>query len=744
MTKTKLTLAIALALSAPFASAANTSSALPELPTNFDFTVGAVDGTIHSQIGSQQTTDLADGLAAGKTGIVYGGSPSGANSNIFLGALSNQKEVTNNGTIWVVSNPSAKYAVGMQNTYNVAATMINNGTIYVQGTSQDQSKAMGADSGSSIINQGQIFVDNGSGMYFSSDNNPATAKKMENNGTITVYKGAGMNFSKSGNGQNVTIANNKVINVVGNSTSTYGMYLVLATNTSMTNAGTISVEGKGTGIKVGGQDNTLTNSGTINANGNVAIDASSAKQFKLNLEGNSSIVGDIKLHETAELTATDLAKNEILSLTNDKLDKLTLDNSAITIGGEGTLTTNESHFDNGSAIHVTGNRAINAGAVTGDAVYYFDHTASEGALLTAKKANDETTMTVNFDKTITDQLDGAQDASELVGDQIDFDGEMTARFEEGDLNGETIVQTDDKGNVVSSKSEVNTKLDAMVSSTTMAALAWRHEMNDVNKRMGELRDQPGEIGSWVRIYGSKMSYGDQNVTAKNTSIQIGADKAIGDWKVGAAFSYTDGTATADNGSGDNKTYAIAAYGSWFANNGLFVDLIAKYARLNQDFQFGNMAGGTDNDAFSVSAETGWHFALNDIAFIEPQAEITYGRIKGDNFHTSNGLSISQDDMDSLVGRLGVRTGFNFAENRGNLYARASVLYDFQGELETVASNGMKSRTFKEDLGGAWCEFGIGGNFRLTPASNIYVDLERTNGGEVVEDWRYNVGFRHVF
>lgn len=39
---------------------------------------------------------------------------------------------------------------------------------------------------------------------------------------------------------------------------------------------------------------------------------------------------------------------------------------------------------------------------------------------------------------------------------------------------------------------------------------------------------------------------------------------------------------------------------------------------------------------------------------------------------------------------------------------------------------------------------IGAIFRLTDASNVYVDLERTNGGEVVENWWWNVGFRTEF
>lgn len=50
----------------------------------------------------------------------------------------------------------------------------------------------------------------------------------------------------------------------------------------------------------------------------------------------------------------------------------------------------------------------------------------------------------------------------------------------------------------------------------------------------------------------------------------------------------------------------------------------------------------------------------------------------------------------------------------------------------------------EDLGDTWVEFGIGANFNWTPNTYTYVDLERTNGGEVKENWRWNIGLRHVF
>lgn len=294
----------------------------------------------------------------------------------------------------------------------------------------------------------------------------------------------------------------------------------------------------------------------------------------------------------------------------------------------------------------------------------------------------------------------------------------------------------------------NTRLDAYGSVAALSIMQWRHEMNDLTKRMGELRTSPEGIGSWARIYGSEQEYGSQNLTAKNTSVQIGADTDVGNgWKVGAAFTYTDGSADYDLGDADNKAYGLGVYGTWMADNGQFVDLIAKYSRLDTDFNLEGMSGSFDNNAFSVSAEYGWHLRLGEFGFFEPQAGVTYGYIQGDKFHTSNGVEIDQDDFESLIGRIGFRTGFHFPKDKGLIYARVSGLHDFKGDFDSTATL-MSDRSIYdnigEDLGDTWVEFGIGANFNWTPNTYTYVDLERTNGGEVKENWRWNIGLRHVF
>ena len=322
----------------------------------------------------------------------------------------------------------------------------------------------------------------------------------------------------------------------------------------------------------------------------------------------------------------------------------------------------------------------------------------------------------------------------------DDKGHFEYEIGEGDLFG--AITGDSTGAYHQEKNEKLTGLGAV---TALSALTLRHEMNSLTKRMGELRDAPAGVGAWARAYGSEMEYGDQSVKAKNNSVQVGSDYTLGDWKVGAAFTYTDGESSYDKGSADNKGYGVAIYGTWFVPCGAYVDLMAKYNRLDNDFALNGMNGSYDSSAYGVSAETGYRFNFMDGGvFVEPQVGLAYSRMTGERFLASNGVTIDQDDYDSFIGRFGVRTGFKFPKDKGTIYARVSGVYDFEGAMNATASKGTSTNKFEEDLGGSWLEMGVGANFNWTKNTYTYIDFERTNGGDVKENYRWNVGVRHNF
>ena len=373
----------------------------------------------------------------------------------------------------------------------------------------------------------------------------------------------------------------------------------------------------------------------------------------------------------------------------------------------------------------------------------------------AADAANATAFTIAYQGITADDIVNAEEAMQALDDVVNVDNSATIIqkkvIAEGDINGAITQVTDTQGEVIEEvKQEVNQKLDGYSSIAALSAVQWRHENDTLQKRMGELRDSEGAIGAWARVYGSEQEYGAQSVTAKNTTVQVGADYDIGSgFKLGGAFSYTDGSSTFDMGESDAYMYGVALYGTWLADSGLFVDVIGKYSRLENEFTSGTMKGEFDNNAMSLAVETGWHYALNELGFVEPSVGVTYGRIMGDDFVAHNGVKVEQDDYDSLIGRLGVRSGFYFPEKKGNIYARVAVLHDFMGDMEATASKAnaagvMQTTHLKEDLGDTWVEYGIGANFNLSKNAYTFVDLEKTAGSDVKENWKWTVGARIAF
>ena len=123
-------------------------------------------------------------------------------------------------------------------------------------------------------------------------------------------------------------------------------------------------------------------------------------------------------------------------------------------------------------------------------------------------------------------------------------------------------------------------------------------------------------------------------------------------RLGAAFSFTNSDLDYADGSGDNKIYGLAGYGSWLGENGSFVDVIAKIARLESDSTVDQTHSDFNTTAYSFSAEIGHRFNLAP-AFIEPQLELSYGHVSGKTFDTVNRVTniaanTTVEAVDSLV------------------------------------------------------------------------------------------------
>ena len=315
------------------------------------------------------------------------------------------------------------------------------------------------------------------------------------------------------------------------------------------------------------------------------------------------------------------------------------------------------------------------------------------------------------------------------------------------VTGAVTADIDKNGNAANVKEAVNTTNAAVSDLASISLMTWRQENNDMNKRLGELRDSKGEHGAWARMARGESKYGAQNVKNQYNYYQVGYDEKLStnpNWTVGVALTRTEGNSTFATGTGENKHTGFALYGSYLGDNGSFVDLIAKYARLDNEFNATAGIGNGDykTNGYSLSAEYGKRFTKDNGFWIEPQVELTYGTVGSVDYLTSKGANVHQDGMDSLVGRLGFSLGKNIKQ--GNVYVRASYLYDFDGDTKAIYTKEDVARSFEQDLGGGWWEVGVGTNLNLSDATHLYFDVEKTYGGNVATPWQWNAGVRWNF
>lgn len=278
---------------------------------------------------------------------------------------------------------------------------------------------------------------------------------------------------------------------------------------------------------------------------------------------------------------------------------------------------------------------------------------------------------------------------------------------------------------------------------------WRYEINHLSDRLGDVRNQKGAVGSWARVYGADAKVDDSVSTEMRwNSIQVGADVKVGDnWIVGGAFGYTDGRGDFTNGDASSDGYTFSAYGTAFFPCGGYVDLIGRVGRISSDITLEGASTSYDNTTFGLSAEVGYKWDISQTFFVTPQAELSYGYVKGDDYtlgHALGDVRVEQDDYTTLVGRLGFQAGASFPNDAGQIYVTASVNHDFLGDTDSTAFQGVEKRHISEDLGGTWFSYGVGAQIKTSDSMYFYGSLTRANGSDYQENFRYSAGMRIVF
>ncbi len=459
-------------------------------------------------------------------------------------------------------------------------------------------------------------------------------------------------------------------------------------------------------------------------------------------------------------TSNSIINNGTATFTNGSKTYFDDNTANYDFGGKGNfIIENGAYVESEEGITTSGDFKVNGKFAVGDDSEITNFSGTNGTFEFLKPdikvdVTKNTSTGLNFvaDGTVNDAVNG--DINKLIGDDFAANGVADFSLEEGTvvgavegtLEGEEVEDDEGKKKFVyrmkTSDEKPHEGNAAISHNANIAMMAWRAETNDMNKRLGELRNANGDLGVWVRMVGGEDEF--KSVEYDYTQYQLGYDEKLSvdpSWTVGVALSYTDGESNFTDGSGENTHKGLSVYGSKLNDDGSFIDLIAKYSRLEHDLTSNSDKGDYSTNGYSVSAEYGKRFQQGKGLWIEPQVELTYGKVKSAEYKLGD-KTVSQDAMESLVGRIGFSLGKDIKQ--GNVYARASYLYDFEGKTNMAFANSGARREFKYDLGGGWWEVGVGANINLSKATYIYADIEKTFGGEVDTNWQWNLGVRYSF
>ncbi len=548
----------------------------------------------------------------------------------------------------------------------------------------------------------------------------------------------------------------------------------------------ISLEGEEleTGIEI--------HKGEINLTGNVNIYAS-GYAIKAGNEYNEDYNGIVRINENKDSTIKISGKIETFGISQSSID-IIFSNSNSEFTGN-TIVGNQNsninmEFSDNSIWNNTGdsnvtNLTLNNGIINNTSVennITVETLKGNGGTVNMASVVDETTGTaasgkitinnieeenvkldVNFEN--NGNVEADENRVEKYFEELaknietkDSDSKITGNMtlDEGFVSGgyEADITVDNTGSKIENITSVglNSMVEGMRDLATINLLTWRQEMNSLNKRMGELRNSTGEHGVWSRVYAGKIENGSQ-YDNEYQSYQVGYDKKYlvdnGTVFVGALVSYTDGETNYKLGSGENYSVGVGVYATWLNNDGQFADVILKQSRLHNKFDVTSKDGDKsqhgdyNNWGTSLSGQYGKRFDLNEKFFVEPSMELTLGRVDSADYTTSADVKVHQDSMYSLVGNVGIAVGYKFSD-KGNIYARASFVKEFQGDIDSEFYKDNSTEKVSEDLSDTWAEFGVGANYRFTENMNVYVDVERTGDSTVDTKWQGNLGFRYEF
>lgn len=285
------------------------------------------------------------------------------------------------------------------------------------------------------------------------------------------------------------------------------------------------------------------------------------------------------------------------------------------------------------------------------------------------------------------------------------------------------------------------------------------QLSDLRERLGEIRHGTGTDGLWVRGFTQENTLSglagiDFSQNFYGTS--FGYDRLVeqnenNKWLFGVRGQLTKADQRIDglhDGSGDSRSYGLAAYATWQHGDGWYSDTVLSWDWYDQDLKTRMLDGTRVHGSYNtygggISQEFGRMFRFDDGFFVEPQLQLSWYWMKGTDFTTSNGMKVEQDDAYALTGRAGLVLGKKWDLDEGRYfqpYIKGGVNHEFAGD-QKVLVNGIE---FSDDLRGTRGYYGAGFDLQFASNARLYAEFEREDGQKASTPWSVSAGLRVEF
>ena len=473
--------------------------------------------------------------------------------------------------------------------------------------------------------------------------------------------------------------------------------------------------------------------------------------FHMNLDGNRSASDMLYIKNADGKYQIDLAK----AVTNDDINKDGFDGLRFaTVGTGSNVEFTVGSYDDGGAFNVE--YTVDTDSYEGNTENTAYNSTTDGSANVEKPGN------ASVDDFFGLTNNAVEDDSEIATNGIMLMAENEeAADNAANANGGLDEVTNFK--IIARADEELNDTGETILNMSRANYSNAIYMDRLNKRLGEARyinDDPEEDeGMWVRIRHDRIGK-DDAYRSQNTMYELGYDKKQdcdnGERRVGFAVDYMHGDTgyTDIAGKGEIDRYGLWLYDTWMGDKGHYVDYVAKWGHLDNDFEVYTMRDGDkvtgdySNNVFSVSAEYGRKKDIGNDWYFEPQAQLQLARVTGADYTTNQGTKVSVDGINSLIGRAGFRIGKDFGEEKqSTLYFKADVLHEFLGDQDVYVmdkSTDNKWAGISYDNEGTWYDIGIGYAAMMSKSSYAFIDLEQSFGNDNDDTYQINAGVRWTF